>query len=60
VKAPLPAMAPSLRSQANAPDAPDAGGTNANQPASGSGSQAASATASGTAPGVPTARAPFH
>jgi hypothetical protein len=50
-------MAPSLQSQANAPDAPDTGGTNANQPTtSGSGSQAASTTA----PGVPTARAPFH
>jgi hypothetical protein len=57
MKAPLLDMALSLRSQANAPDAPDTGGTNANQPAaSGSGSQAASTTA----PGVLTARAPFH
>jgi len=45
-------MAPNLRSQTNAPDAPDA-----SQSTSGSGSQT---TNTGTAPGAPTARAPFH
>jgi hypothetical protein len=61
MKAPLPAMALNLRSQTNAPNAPDVSNPNASQPASqstsGSGSQT---TNTGTAPGALTARAPFH
>ena len=61
VKAPLPAMAPNLQSQTNAPDAPDASNPNASQPASQSTSSSGSQTTStGTAPGTLTARAPFH
>jgi len=61
MKAPLPAMAPNLQSQTNAPDAPDTGNPNASQPASQSASSSRSqATSTGTAPGTPTARAPFH
>jgi len=54
-------MAPNLRSQTNAPDAPDAGNPNASQPTSQSTSSSGSQTTNtGTAPGALTARAPFH
>src|SRR6266851_3842199 len=57
----LPLMAPSCQSQANAPDAPEAGDPNASTSGSGTQApQAANTTIPGTAPGMPMARAPFH